>query len=57
MELQGGQVYLADPWFNMIAMVLPQIREHGHELKVCVGSLKHEWVLGTACGSSRPLST
>ncbi len=46
MELQEGVFNLADLVDNMIAMVLPQIREHGHELQVSVGSLKHEWVVG-----------
>lgn len=45
-ELQEGKFNLADLIDNMIAMIMPQIQEHGHELKVCVGSLKHEWVLG-----------
>lgn len=45
-ELQEGKFNLADLIDNMIAMVMPQIREHGHELQVCVGNLKHEWVLG-----------
>ena len=45
-ELQEDKFNLADLIDNMIAMVMPQIREHGHELQVCVGNLKHEWVLG-----------
>lgn len=46
MELQEDKFNLADLIDDLIAMVLPQIREHGHELQVCVGNLKHEWVLG-----------
>lgn len=45
-ELQEEKFNLADLIENMINMVLPQIKEHDHQLEVSIGSLKHEWVVG-----------
>ncbi|MBC5649417.1 hybrid sensor histidine kinase/response regulator [Christensenella tenuis] len=45
-ELQDEEFNLADLIDNMIAMVLPQINEHGHELQVNVVDIKHECVIG-----------
>ncbi len=46
MELQEEGFNLADLIDNMVSMVLPQINEHGHTLRVTVEELKHEWVVG-----------
>lgn len=45
-ELQEEKFNLADLIDNMINMVLPQIKQHNHELEVSIGNLKHEWVVG-----------
>lgn len=45
-ELQEEKFNLADLIDNMITMVLPQIKQHNHQLEVSIGSLKHEWVVG-----------
>lgn len=46
MELQKGKFNLADLLDDTIAIVLPQVREHNHNLDVNVGELQHEWVTG-----------
>ena len=45
-ELQEEKFNLADLIENMITMVLPQIKQHNHQLEVSIGNLKHEWVVG-----------
>ncbi len=45
-ELQNDAFNLADLMDNMVTMVLPQINDRNHELKVEIGRLVHENVIG-----------
>lgn len=45
-ELQEEEFNLADLIDNMITMIMPQIHDHNHTLRVSVNDLKHEWVVG-----------
>lgn len=46
MELNVEEFNLGELIDNMINMVLPQIKEHNHNLQVSVGDIRHEWVVG-----------
>lgn len=46
MKLVEENFNLADLIDDMIAMSLPQIKSHSHELEVETKDLKHEWVIG-----------